>query len=525
MGRLAQQLNQEPSGGRLGKQINEKPQEEKKGVFQRAGEFIAKDLSGEKQETDSFFGNLFQSTLGSKGIAGIGQLPGRVLASRKTVDAIEPLAESKSTLASVTTQLIKKARSLPDSDPRKQQLLDTVRENQKAIGISDEEMENLAGSQTTAKEALGTTLNAELTLAGGGKGKIVANQGAKAFVSSASKKAVQNFITGAGYGTAQALIDNKEVQGVAVEAFKSGLIGSIVTTGAGAVSAGAQATLSKVPERLYNSALKVTRKLIEAGKSPSKALIAKGDFGTLGQLSRQAHSGIEQANKAIESKLSNVATPIEPKTIIEKATELLTKKFGKAYSPEQLRQAVLDSPISDLVEVVNGKVVPKQAINAADANKLRQQLDRILGERFFVSDTQGALGKEAIGALASQLRRTIQQVSGSTKEFSDLATYLKTQQLLNKALADTDRRFGLGLKDILIGGLFGGVTMNPYIGAAAIGAEKVLASPLSKTTAAVAIDRVNQAIQSAPADKAGRISKTAVLQIISQFVNNDNSTR
>lgn len=124
--------------------------------------------------------------------------------------------------------------------------------------------------------------------------------------------------------------------------------------------------------------------------------------------------------------------------------------------------------------------------------------------------------KETIGVFANLLRRNIQKLSNTSQEFSKLSTFIRTQNLLNKSIAQLDRRLGIGLTDIVVGGGgFAGAGLPGALGV--VGAKKVAESPIARTFAAVNLNRLNKAIQSIPVDSAGKVSKIAILNLLKSF--------
>ena len=100
--------------------------------------------------------------------------------------------------------------------------------------------------------------------------------------------------------------------------------------------------------------------------------------------------------------------------------------------------------------------------------------------------------------------------------FKDLTTFLNTKKIVNKTLSSADKKWGIGLKDIIIGGGLGATT---GLGGAVAGvaAKKAIESPLSKTTMAVGIDRLNSAISKLPIDEFGKISMSAINNLINSM--------
>ena len=82
----------------------------------------------------------------------------------------------------------------------------------------------------------------------------------------------------------------------------------------------------------------------------------------------------------------------------------------------------------------------------------------MLGDRYFLSQTESPILKEAMGTISNVLRRNIQSLSGTQSQFSQLSKWIKTQQIVDRAIGIADSKYGLGLLDVLAGA--GGATIG-----------------------------------------------------------------
>lgn len=212
---------------------------------------------------------------------------------------------------------------------------------------------------------------------------------------------------------------------------------------------------------------------------------------------------------------------ISSKEIINEAISSLKKNLGTQYTTEQLKSTINSLPLSDLLE--------NDTLTVKEANLLRQQIDRTLGDRFFLAGGATPVTKEALGSIANILRKNVQAISGTEKEFSRLSNFIRTNKVVNRAIDLADSKYGLGLYDVLsgaggaaIGGLTGGEgdvgerLKNAAIGGiVGVGLERGINSPALKTGLAQVLTKIGQL----PLDSAGKISREAVIQLISKLTN------
>ena len=187
-----------------------------------------------------------------------------------------------------------------------------------------------------------------------------------------------------------------------------------------------------------------------AGKSPSGFLIEKGTWGNLGTFKKTADEGIKITNEQIKNVLTNNTKTINGESIYREASEVLKNKFGKIIDPTEI------SGVLRKIQAAGLKT--NEQISLVEANQIRQQLDRLLGDRYFLSQTESPILKEAMGTISNVLRRNIQSLSGTQSQFSQLSKWIKTQQIVDRAIGIADSKYGLGLLDVLAGA--GGATIG-----------------------------------------------------------------
>ncbi len=204
---------------------------------------VGKDILGvEQNKSTAFIPSLLRSTIGSQGLAGVAQLPGRV------IDA-----------------------ALHPNDP----------------------------NNITAGQALGTTANALLTVGTGGGGSIASKAGltgAKAL----GARALENSAIGTGYQAASNLVEGKNITNNLGTAALVG--GSLPIAGTG-ISKLKNAVLSKatpLAEATINNLIKPLGKDFSYGKNPARGIINEGiTANNIGDLSQKVTDKISEVGGKI----------------------------------------------------------------------------------------------------------------------------------------------------------------------------------------------------------------------------------
>lgn len=231
--------------------------------------------------------------------------------------------------------------------------------------------------------------------------------------------------------------------------------------------------ITTLPDKLYDSALGTTQKMLIKGKSPSSFLADQGIWGSLKSIYNQVQTGMDNTKEIIDAKLAATPGEINTADIITKAKEFITNKFQGAYTPEEIDTAFGRLPIADLVN--------NKTLSFSDANSLRQTLDKIIGSPYFLSDAAPALSKDALNSVSRTLSNAVKDGTDTAPEFKAMSKYIETMKLLDKKLAQATRMTGkIPLKEIALGGVGGFVGGVPGMVAGAI-LEQMSESPFTKT--------------------------------------------
>lgn len=233
------------------------PTQEDRGFFGNLWEGtknVVKDIVGiEQNKSTSLIPSLIQSTIGSKGLAGIAQLPGRVI----------------------------------------------------DVALNPNEVPNI-----TARQALGTTINAGLTAATGGGGSLASRFGLKGGKALATRVA-ENAAIGAGFQVGANLTDNRPTtENVGLSATIGGLLPI-----AGVGLQKLKQTAAPTAERVINSLIKPLSKDFAYGKNPARGILNEGiianSFDDLGRKVEEKISLVGKGIGAVGQELDRVGVTLD----------------------------------------------------------------------------------------------------------------------------------------------------------------------------------------------------------------------
>ena len=225
---------------------------------------------------------------------------------------------------------------------------------------------------------------------------------------------------------------------------------------------------------------------------------------------RAAEEGITAAKSEIAPKLEAAPGALSWETVQKEAFDYLKSKYGKIYSPAKIQQILDEVPAESLRQT--------GSLNWLDSNGVREQLDSMLGDRFYLSSAQPSLLKDATSAVANAIRKNVQKATGTEADFAKYSQWIRTKKAVDRAIDIADSKYGLGLYDKIatgsgaVSGAFSGDSAGDRVKKAAIGGvgalafERAITSPAVQTRIAQFLSRIDEI----PTDTAGRISKAAL---------------
>lgn len=263
---------------------------------------------------------------------------------------------------------------------------------------------------------------------------------------------------GAGISGAEAIKEGGDIGDVAKSATFGGVVGgALPIVGAGLRAVGRQ--IEQLPARFVNSALNRSKQQVLQDISKDKI----DDFANYVIKSKPVGS----ANKLVGESMNNV------ETLGNKVGEMLKSSSGKITRSDFLKQmtkipeaegALLNE--KGIVEIVTKlapqtkKLLSQESLLLADANKLRQLVDKTLGDRAFLGG-QLSSDKIILKAFANNLRESVKSKApeGTRAIFSELANEIRFRDGLLDRIAKKAGNQVLTFGDFIgggLGGVFGG---------------------------------------------------------------------
>jgi hypothetical protein len=418
-----------------------------------------------------FVSGLVKNTIGEQGIGGLAARP---IVSAATTGAEGDVAQHSQQLAQVTQALIKKVQTMSPDDPKRQGLLDLVKENQKSFGISSDEMNALEGVQETQGQNLGTALNAGATLAGGAEIGGAAT-GARTIGQSIVHGIGAGADVGAATGAGQALQDKNAnlgdvAKGTAIGALTGAVTGGITEGTLGGIKAGVGAFADRSANAADRAAQKTTQTTLEdATPAYSKKIIGdpaiknpdgtvtprvvegglKGRTVTPTALETDAGTALSKiegypTNGTALEKYQAVAPEIAKQgqalraslaneTVVRTRGEMMdiVKKAVNGVPENSMSLSKTDPIISNYLRVASNAVDGKSQSLAGElefSNKLDQAYENARGKLAFGSDKISALDE-----IHTAARNALKQDLINSAENTDVKAALKSQWDLYRA--------------------------------------------------------------------------------------------
>ncbi|MDE2020391.1 MAG: hypothetical protein KGJ13_08655 [Patescibacteria group bacterium] len=406
----------------------------------------------------SWWEDLLKNSIGSNGVAG---LLGRPISSAMTAGAETGVANSKSQLGNVTQALIKKIQTLPQGDPTRASLTQIVKENQKAMGISDETMNALESNQETQEQSLAIAANAAATLATGATGAPFYSPLLDSLFGIGSKaagigaKIGANAIIAGLSGVGSAAANNESPEAVLAQGAFGAATGAILT---GPTEVGYK-ILKSIPVRLYSQFFKTTTDEFEQGMTSDAAkMLQKTDPTTFQQLvdkgiiklnadgtvqvsksaaQRALEAGIAGSPKRmgaqiaagamkLENQVQNVASkadPVEIGTWQRNSTINLLQSFRDriAKSGGGVFANAMTDPLDATIKILQGS---DGTIPATDALQIRRMLDAMQKAKAYDPEANLTISDSVLKNATNYFRRVVNGIPGMGDLMRQYSNYM-----------------------------------------------------------------------------------------------------
>lgn len=332
-------------------------------------------------------------------------------------------------------------------------------------------------SGPSAKEVAGDVAGIGLTL-GGLKGVGTAGK--------LGSRLLKTGALGASFGVAGALKGGGNSGDVAKSAVGGAIVGAGITGVGAGISAVAKYATNILPTRLMQSALGQNKAQLAGGKDISEFVLNNKRFGTAQKLIGESQKNIDALSNQIKVALETgkpATTRILKNEITSGVANVINTGGGDITAKEIAETVTRLAPQSRAL-------LNKQSLSLVEANKLRQTLDKIIGDRGFLS-TQLPFNKEVLRAFSNILREKVKTLApeGTRSAFDVLSKEIRLRDSLTNKYAGKATNEVLNAFDILTA-VGGGLATSPIGGVMAVGGKRLAQSAVGKTGLAVGLDVV-----------------------------------
>lgn len=335
-----------------------------------------------------------------------------------------------------------------------------------------------------------------------------------------SQRILINLGLGATIGGGTALAEGQDVKDVVKSAIGTGAIGgAIPVAGMGLRAIGKQ--IEQLPARFVNSALSRSKaevlKDIATDKVDdfAKYVVQNKPIGSAKTLLSDSMENINQIDKqvsdalAIASRQSGLKVSIGRNNVLDQVAKL----------PEAEGALLKRADIRGIIEKLapqTKQLLQKDSLSLAEANRLRQLVDKTLGDRAFLGG-QLSSDKAVLKSFANTLRETVKSKApeGTRTLFSDFANEIRFRDGLLDRIAKRAGNQVLSFGDFIGGGL-GGIFGGGFGGAVAgVAARRAIESVPFKIGASKVINALTKA---APLlDSLAPAQQTAILNLFADI--------
>lgn len=377
------------------------------------------------------------------------------------------------------------------------------------------------------KEFYDTSAPTPLQVAGdiAGGALTVGSMGGAGTVGKLGTRVAKSAILGAGLSGAQSIAEKKPAEKVIGSAIAGGALGgALPVVGAGLSAIKNQ--ISKLPARFINSAVGRTKQQVLQDISKdkvddlSKYVLSTKKIGTAEKLVRESALELDKLNSNISNTLKTSNVPVKTKSILTDVSSL----------PEAEGALLDDNGIKKIVTQLapqTKQLLSKETLTLSEANKLRQLVDKTLGDRAFLGG-QLSSDKIILKKFADTLRETVKSKApdGTRQLFADYANEIRFNQGLLGKIAQKQGNQVLSFGDFIGGGL-GGVFGGGIGGAVAgVAARRVIESVPFKMTMAVSSQKISDALLKAKPviEQLTPAQRTVILKMFSEILSGEEST-
>lgn len=379
------------------------------------------------------------------------------------------------------------------------------------VGAGFDVRNNVSQNIKPILSATGTGAEVAATIGGGSVGA------AKTIAGKAAQIGGLSAVSGGGASLARG--DSRG--DVMKNALFAGTIGAVLGGGAGVVGKAGGKIIKNAPRGLYNTAIKTdltdTKNALKFnGKTLGEELIERGVAGSDRKLFRTAKLRLNSSEDELQRLLKDSKQLIHREDLDNYLDPLIERyRNTPGLGPE----------IDNVKEIL--KELPER-FSLAQANVYKRNIYNALTDTAFRIDPSLSPKREVMKSLAKGLRQEIEDRSSLEvgpdvirNINKDLSVYGRLQDRMIDKIARANKNNIIGLGDYATLGVGAGVGAitggGATIGALGLqGAKRVLGSTTVKTGTAIGLNKLGKILEKAPTDKAGKISKTTLINILKQ---------
>src|SRR3990167_3607299 len=330
---------------------------------------------------------------------------------------------------------------------------------------------------------------------------------------------------GAGLAGAEAIEEGARPEEIAKSTALGGLVGgALPVAGKGLQFIGQQ--IEQLPARFVNSALGRTKAQVLQDISKdrvddfSKYVVASKPIGSAKNLLNESVENIEQLSSKINISLASAVRKTGKKITLGK-NNLLDEITKLPEAEGALLKRIDVQAIIERLAPQTKKLLQQSSLTLEEANKLRQLVDRTLGDRAFLGG-QLSSDKIILKSFANTLRNTVKDKApeGTREIFSELTNEIRFRDGLLSKIAQRAGNQVLTFGDFIgggLGGIFGGGIGGAIAGVAARRAIESVPFKLGMAKLTSAVTKLEPIInQLAPAQQ------TAILDFFADIFSPDN---
>lgn len=350
------------------------------------------------------------------------------------------------------------------------------------------------GTQLSNREVIGSAANVGLNVLTPG-----------AFKGGLASQAIKSAVLGAGYGLAGGLNDNKSGKDLIAPTATGAAIGAAIPVAGKALGRLKSFITEKLPERLYNTAVKPT--LDELRKNTKfesdtlgKQLLKEGVHGSPKKLLTIADKAMTENENKLQTILKNSPETISRDELgkyLQSVTEKTKNTPGIAADVSKIEQVLAEFP---------------DQIPLSEANVIKRNIYQEINSVGYKLDANLTTKKEAMKALASGIKQEIEKKTGNAgvAEINQkLSIYGRLQDRIVDQLARANRNNMLGLGDTILAG--GSLATHSPLGFFGILLKHLASGDAAKTGAAVGLNKLKNVGEGKVGQAIKQITKRALL--------------